>query len=794
MSAREARPPGRDGAEAYRGTHAGPRAPVSGQRKPHLTRRKKPRTRREVSAVSYVSLYRKWRPQTFADVTGQAHVVRTLTNALADKRIAHAYLFTGPRGTGKTTLARLLAKGLNCAQGPTPEPCNACPSCERITAGTAMDVVEIDGASNRGIDEMRDVRERVRFAPTEGPYKVYIIDEVHMLTNEAFNALLKVLEEPPKHVVFVFATTEPHKIPATVASRCQRFDFRRLSLAETVGRLAQVARAEGIDATEEALRLIARYAEGSLRDGLGLLDQCRAFADQITPDVVTGVLGVAPREQVIAFADVLAAADVGRGLALIKQLQETGRDLRQFLRDAARHLRDVLLFKVAGEGALGSTVMPGTDESEALRRQAEAMPVPLLLRAIETLGAAEADMRYAAQSHLPLEMAIVRLTRPEAQVDVGQLLARLEQLEQKVAALSAHGPLPGPGPDGVEVPGQAASPTPARGADHGPLPWEQPPAGMPPPQESQPTGPIGPVPQAPLARQAEASPRRGAAGPPEAVPAGSPPAGPGQEDAVARAKDGPGSGGDLSDVVAKWDRLHEILREQRHVAVQAFLREGRPVAYEGGVVTIAFPPDRSFHRDNLQSDQNRKVVEQILGRLLGSRIKVTTVLSDAEELAGKGSIPPGGVPPSRRPGGRSQGSDSRQSGARQGSATRPSGASQERDDRPGASQGRDDRPSSAVPADSGSGREGGVNRADGVDQADGADAVNEGSEVSEVDEVNKDGRGDAPGDAKSAGDRADGVDGVDGTDDLDDVVNHPAVQEALRLFGGRIIHVERNRR
>src|SRR5690606_35469566 len=238
----------------------------------------------------------------------------------------------------------------------------------------------------------------------------------------------------------------------------------------------------------------------------------------------------------------------------------------------------------------------------------------------------------------------------------------------------------------------------------------------------------------------------------------------GQEDAVARAKDGPGWGGDLSNVVAKWDRLHEILRVQRHVAVQAFLREGRPVAYEGGVVTIAFPPDRSFHRDNLQSDQNRKVVEQILGRLMGSRIKVTTVLSDAEELAGKGSIPPGGVPPSRRPGGRSQGSDSRQSGARQGSATRPSGASQERDDRPGASEGRDDRPSSAVPADSGSGREGGVNRADGVDQADGADAVNEGSEVSEVDEVNKDGRGDAPGDAKSAGDRADGVDGVDGTD------------------------------
>lgn len=640
--------------------------------------------------MSYKALYRTYRPQKFSEVVGQEAIVRTLQNAIGSGKISHAYLFTGPRGTGKTTVARILAKALNCGNKQGAEPCGKCLVCQEIATSSSPDVVEIDAASNNGVDEIRDIREKVKFLPSGAKYKVYIIDEVHMLTNEAFNALLKVLEEPPRHVVFVFATTEPHKIPATVASRCQRFDFRRLSMAETVARLAAVAAAEGIDATEEALRVIARYAEGSLRDGLGLLDQCRAYAARITPEIVTGVLGVAPREQVMAFADVLAAGDAARGLALVRDLQEAGRDLRQFLRDAARYLRDVLLYKVAGEQALGAALPPDSEEAEALRRQAAALPVPLLLRAIETLGAAEADMRYAAQSQLPLEMAIVRLTRPEVQLDPEQLLLRIERLEQQVAALAGQGPAPVPAGTGA-----------AEGAaDRAPIP----------------TAPAGPRPQPGQAggqepreepEDREAAGRPPAAGPaPRAADTGS------ARDTAPAPGEEPAAADDLARVVAQWDRVLQLLKDQRQLAVQAFLREGRPVACRGGVVTIEFPPDRSFHRDNLQADQNRKVVEQILSRLLGRKVRVTTVLAGQQPAEEPGAAPGGAAP---------QAPDDAVSGAPREA---PGGAIQEHPAAASAPQ--------APLAGSG--------------------------------------------------------------DDADDVINSPAVQEALRLFGGRVIHVQRDRR
>lgn len=303
--------------------------------------------------MAYLVMARKWRPQTFDEVIGQEHVTTTLKNAIQSNRIHHAYLFTGTRGVGKTTSARILAKALNCENGPTYEPCGQCQQCKQIATGHHIDVLEIDGASNRGIDEIRDLREQVKYTPSQGRYKIYIIDEVHMLTNEAFNALLKTLEEPPSHVVFIFATTESHKIPATILSRCQKFDFRRISTREIQERLEAIAGAESSEIDPEAIYLVARKADGSLRDGQSLLDQIISFSTgRITAQDVQQILGVVDQEIYFRITDCILAQDVQQGLEIVDTVFGQGYDLHEFTMGLIEHFRNLLLVKTAGPNTM----------------------------------------------------------------------------------------------------------------------------------------------------------------------------------------------------------------------------------------------------------------------------------------------------------------------------------------------------------------------------------------------------------------------------------------------------------
>lgn len=363
--------------------------------------------------MTYVSLYRRWRPQTFPEVVGQEHVTRTLRNAISAGRVSHAYLFCGPRGTGKTSVAKLLAKALNCKNGPTPDPCGNCDSCARIKEGYSMDVVEIDAASNRGIDEIRELREKVKFAPVEARYKVYIIDEVHMLTQEAFNALLKTLEEPPSRVVFVLATTEPHKVLSTILSRCQRFDFRRLTTRELSSRIAEVAASEGIRISDDAVRLIAALAQGAARDALGLLEQCVAYTGgAVSYDEAVAALGVAGFGKVAGFCDAVIGRDLAAALTLVRNLADSGHDLAQFLKDVMEHFRNLLVLRTC------NFRLDLVDASEAtlkdLERQTRSLAPDEMLRAIDILSAAEADMRYSAVPLLTTEIAAIKLVSAKA--------------------------------------------------------------------------------------------------------------------------------------------------------------------------------------------------------------------------------------------------------------------------------------------------------------------------------------------------------------------------------------------
>ena len=378
--------------------------------------------------MSYVVLARKWRPKHFQQVVGQGHVARTLKNSIRQDRVAHSYLFTGARGVGKTSTARILAKALNCERGPTETPCYECSSCLEISQGQSVDVFEIDGASNRGINEIRELREGARYAPSRSRYKIYIIDEVHMLTTEAFNALLKTLEEPPPHVKFIFATTEPQKIPVTILSRCQRFDFKRIGQHDIVEHLLEVCAEEGIEAEQGALQLIARQAAGGMRDALSLLDQVISFAGhQISEDQVTQILGVANRKQLFELSAAILDRDAQRALLTLDDVHRYGYDLQQFASEMVNQMRDLMVVKVVAEPQRVTTMTAG--EIAQIKAQLEQSSAELLHRYFSIMVDGAQEMSRSPYPKLIFEMTLVRMAQLEPLVGLDLLIDKLHDLE-----------------------------------------------------------------------------------------------------------------------------------------------------------------------------------------------------------------------------------------------------------------------------------------------------------------------------------------------------------------------------
>jgi len=387
--------------------------------------------------MTYLVMARKYRPQTFEEVIGQTHVTKTLKHAIQANRISHAYLFAGPRGTGKTTVARILAKALNCKEGPTPQPCNKCDSCREITIGRSIDVMEIDGASNNSVDDIRALRENIRYVPSLGKYKVYIIDEVHMLSDSAFNALLKTLEEPPVHAIFIFATTEPHKLPQTVLSRCQRFDFRRIPITDLVKTIQDLAEKENLQIEKEASYILARRADGSLRDVLSLLDQVIAYGIEsesggeekipITTALISETLGLVDQERLFEITDAIEKKDAQKGMAILNQLIDSGIDLPEFVNSLLQHLRNILVAKVSGD----STVLFDLSDSyiQKYKEKSSAFSEEDILRMIKVVADLNQNLKRASDPRILLEMTLMKLLKMESSVNLTEVLEKLDLLK-----------------------------------------------------------------------------------------------------------------------------------------------------------------------------------------------------------------------------------------------------------------------------------------------------------------------------------------------------------------------------
>lgn len=533
--------------------------------------------------MGHIALYRKWRPQSFEDVVGQQHITKTLTNALREGRYSHAYLFSGPRGTGKTSAAKILAKAVNCEQGPEAGPCNECEVCRRITDGSVMDVLEIDAASNRGVEEMRDIRDHVKFAPTEVRRKVYIIDEVHMLTTEAFNALLKTLEEPPEHVMFILATTEPHKLPTTIISRCQRFDFKRVAVSDQLSRLRWICEQEGIEAESEALMHVARQSDGGMRDALSLLDQIVAFSGgAVTVEDVLAVTGNIAADTFGQLAEIIGQRQAGEALEWIDLRMQEGKSADRCMESLIHYFRDLLMLKTIDAS---DTLV--SDNDSKMKEAASQFESNLLFDMIEVLNHFQGEMKYSSQPRTLLEVAILKLCHPRdassaeaassppsqssvSDTAVKQLLQRVEQLENQVEQLRKTRPA-----ETVE----AEQGKPERAA------------------------------RSKARSSASGSNRRHVNV--EPFLKGNDPAA-------------------LRRITQEWSQVLNQVKQTK-ITVHAWLVDGEPVACTEDSILLAFKSE--MHRDTTEREANRELIERELNTIFAQPYTLVTVMQDDWQAA-----------------------------------------------------------------------------------------------------------------------------------------------------------------
>lgn len=543
--------------------------------------------------MPYVSLYRKYRSQTFSEILGQDHISTTLANAIREDRVAHAYLFTGPRGTGKTSTARILAKALNCVDGPTPDPCGRCESCVAIAEGSSLDVFEMDAASHSGVDETREILAGVPLATAGGRKKVYVIDEVHMLTSQSFNALLKTLEEPPDHVVFVLATTEAHKVLPTIISRTQRFDFRRAPTEVLEEHVAHVAKLENIDIEPAAISTIARHADGSFRDALSALDQLATLTGRVSEEDAERVLGERDEDAFIELFDAIASGAVGSVFVTLDTLVTQGADVRQLALGALGHARSLLLLKTAPNA---EELLPAPEEDRTrLAQQAERFRVGELLRTLDLIGKSVTEMRNAPNHRLFLEVALVRAAAPETDSTPDGLLGRIERIERRM---------------GIEATPAQSAPSESRAPRAPASPATHPPEVQgPAPEPAAPQPPAGtlPPPSSPSANDA-----------PET--AGLPPV------------ETPDHVG-LNHVRDAWPAaVKEVNKKSKRVG--ALLNPSRPVEFDGGELVVEV--QSTFHAGSMSQAGNREILAEALHAALGIRPQVLFAARGAEPEPPKG--------------------------------------------------------------------------------------------------------------------------------------------------------------